>query len=317
MSGSYNLFDFDDLTDWSESSPRTRAIDTLQIHHGTILSYSGLRSLMDPGGRTVSANGAMANDGRLGEVVRTFDRRAFTSATAFDNQCLTVEVCNTTLDPGWNISEACRIRLARLAVGMYRKGILGSLTRAHIIGHNEVPGTYATACPGPDMDLDHIVALAQQFYAAGDSGVAGGAAVPIVPKEDKVKTAHYEDRRGQSLDPGKTGYMMNAQSQNQNAAVGVGQHSFTVHVYADGTPGDELEVLLNWAAWKARPVVWSPHYVERLVIPPSGQLRASFEFKRYVGPDHSVVVQATARAGNKAPVKVSVLDVDTFMFLTA
>lgn len=168
MSGSWDLFDFDDLTAWSESSPRTRAIDTLQVHHGTIISYSGLRSLMDPGGRTVSANGAMSNEGALGEVVRTFDRRAFTSASSFDNQCLTVECCNTTLGPQWGISEKTRIRLAHLAVGMYRKGLLRGLYRGvgGVLGHNEVPGSYATACPGPDMHLDHVVMLANQIYNA-------------------------------------------------------------------------------------------------------------------------------------------------------
>lgn len=186
MAGSWGLSDSVDYTALSESSPRNRGIDTLQIHHATTTSLSGLIGLMQPGGRQVSANGAMGNDGHLVEVVRTVDRRAFTSASAFDNQSLTVEVCNTTLSPTWGISEASRIRLARLAVGMYRNRILGGFHRGigGIIGHYEVPGTYATACPGPDMNLDHIAALARQFYDAGDPGTAGGE--PISIQEDDM-----------------------------------------------------------------------------------------------------------------------------------
>jgi hypothetical protein len=75
-----------------------------------------------------------------------------------------VECCNTTLHPEWGISAATRTRLAQLAVDMFRAGLLGSLTRTHIIGHSEVPGTYPTACPGPDMHLDAIVAEAQAIY---------------------------------------------------------------------------------------------------------------------------------------------------------
>jgi hypothetical protein len=166
MAGSLDLFDSVQLTASSEYASRQgEKIDTLQIHHATMTSLSGLIGLMQPGGRTVSANGAMGNDGHLVEVV-PLANRPFTSATSYDRRSLTVEVCNTTLSPNWGISDACHVRLARLAVGMYRKGLLGSLSRKHIIGHREVPGTYATACPGPSMDLDRIVALAVQMNAA-------------------------------------------------------------------------------------------------------------------------------------------------------
>lgn len=167
MPGSLNLFDGVDLTSSTEWASRFgAAIDTLQVHHTTTTSYDGARDLMDPGGRVVSSNGLMSNTGYLAEVVLLL-MRAFTSGSVYDRRCLTVEVCNLTLGPEWLISDASRERLAQLAVAMFRAGILGSLTRAHIIGHNEVPGSYATACPGPNMLLDWIVARAQQIYAGG------------------------------------------------------------------------------------------------------------------------------------------------------
>lgn len=160
-------------TSSSEYSPRTRSITHLQIHHATTTSLSGLRALMAPGGRTVSANGAMGNDGHLMGVVPE-NMRAFTSATSFDNNSYTIEVCNTTLSPDWGISDACHWRLAQVAVDLHRQYGM-PLDRAHIIGHREVPGTYATACPGPSMDLDRIVRYAHALL----SGTAGGGGIPI------------------------------------------------------------------------------------------------------------------------------------------
>jgi N-acetyl-anhydromuramyl-L-alanine amidase AmpD len=161
-------FDSVDLTSPSEYGSREgEKVSVLQIHHATTTSLSGLRSLMAPGGRTVSANGAMGNDGHLMNVVPT-DRRAFTSATGYDRRSFTVECCNTSLGPRWGISDATHERLAELAVDLHREFGM-PLDRAHIIGHSEVPGTYATACPGPSMDLDRIVRRAREIED-GDMG---------------------------------------------------------------------------------------------------------------------------------------------------
>ncbi|HEY8588653.1 MAG TPA: N-acetylmuramoyl-L-alanine amidase [Naasia sp.] len=152
-------FDGRDLTALSESQPRTRPVTHLQTHHGTVLSYAALRGLMDPGGRQVSSNAAMTNDGRLIEVVPWRTRRAFTSASAFDHNSFTVECCNQTLGPRWEISRAVHERLARLAADMHLDPETRMpLTRAHIVGHKEVPGSYPTVCPGPCMDLDWVTA---------------------------------------------------------------------------------------------------------------------------------------------------------------
>lgn len=146
------------LTALSESDPRNRAIETLQVHHATTTSLEGLRALMDPGGRTVSANYAMGNDGHLMLVV-PLERRAFTSASSDDHRAVTVEVCNTTLGPEWGISDASHRRLGQLAAELHLEYGM-PLDRDHIYGHNETPGSYATACPGPSMNLDLVVQYA-------------------------------------------------------------------------------------------------------------------------------------------------------------
>lgn len=204
--GTLGLFDGVDLTALSESSPRNRAITTLQIHHATMTSLSGLISMMQPGGRTVSANGAMSNTGQLIEVVPTLPRRAFTSASAYDNQCLTVEACNVTLGPQWQISEATRLRFAVLAVMMFRAGLLRGLWRGDggILGHSEVPGTYATACPGPDMYIDRIVWLAQQIQAGNiNPGIPSAPSTPAKRKEFAVGDRMFYARVDNGQDSGE------------------------------------------------------------------------------------------------------------------
>lgn len=162
-------YDSINLTSYSESSPRTMRVDTLQVHHATTTSLAACRALMDAGGRQVSANYAMGNDGHLMLVVPV-ERRAFTSASSYDNRSITVEVCNTTLGPSWGISHASHVRLARLAVEMWQEGLLGAINRSYIIGHNEVPGSYATACPGPSMNLNLVVELAKAMLTPAPIG---------------------------------------------------------------------------------------------------------------------------------------------------
>jgi len=163
MAGSLDLFDGQQLTGPSEYDSRYGTqIDTLQLHHATMTSLSGLIDMMMPGGRQVSANGAMGNDGTLIEVV-PLSERAFTSATVYDRRCLTVECCNTTLAPDWGISDATHRRAGKLAADMFRAGLLGGINRTYIIGHNQVPGTYATSCPGPSFNLDLVVQYALEY----------------------------------------------------------------------------------------------------------------------------------------------------------
>lgn len=215
MAGSFNWFDSTQITESSEYSSRLGVqVRYLQIHHATMLSLSGLISMMQPGGRDVSANGALGSDGHLVEVVPATSR-AFTSGVAsFDRQCITVETCNTSLGPTWGISSASRERLARLAVAMFRAGWLGGLTRQFILGHNEVPGTYATACPGPDMNLDWIVARANQIYNAGGSGTAGDTTTPIGTEPYLMSYSFIKDAQSDLVvvQSGTTGDFVGVQS---------------------------------------------------------------------------------------------------------
>lgn len=156
-------FDFSDLTAETESDPRRGDFDTLQWHHSVTTTYEAARDLMDPGGRTVSANGLMTADGRLGLVV-DLSRRAFTSASSFDHRSLTVECVNTSGGPEYGLSDATHRRLGQTLAEMVREGrsqlIYGP---GGLIQHKDVPGSYATACAGPSADSDRVLAYASQY----------------------------------------------------------------------------------------------------------------------------------------------------------
>jgi hypothetical protein len=163
--GYLGLFDATRHTGPSEYADRGTPVTTLQAHHTAFPSDEGSYDLMLPGGRTVSANGLLLMDATLVEVVPGH-MRAYTSSSSADRWCITVEVVNQSGGPGWDISEVQRKRLAKLAREMAAAGILSggvAFVRAPggIIGHNETPGSYATACPGPSMNLDHVAALAR------------------------------------------------------------------------------------------------------------------------------------------------------------
>lgn len=195
--GSYGLADTVNLTADSEYDPRARAITTEQIHHTAWANDAGCRALMDPGGRTVSANYLLLMDGRLMEVV-PLGMRAYTSASGFDHESVTIEVVNQTNGPEWGISEKQRQRLATLARDLRALGLIRHLNRGvgGILGHFEVPGTYATSCPGPDMHLDHI-----SWLANNPGSWAGGEVIPIGDDEmsliaDGAGVLHFADEYG-------------------------------------------------------------------------------------------------------------------------
>lgn len=153
------------------------------------------------------------------------------------------------------------------------------------------------------------------------------AAVPPAKpakKETKVKTYHNQDatarKSGRTVKPGEGFYLHItsgvAVSQASNIVGGIGAYSITPHVYATGTPGDVVEIVLLWDDTKT-PGPHSPHYIERLVVDKDGQIKASREFKRSVAQGYAVYLRASAPATNKGPVKFTVLDADAYLFITA
>lgn len=273
------------------------------IHHTATPNEALAVDLMQPGGRTVSAQWVLCVDGKFRPIIR-LHRRAYTSSSWLDDIADTVETVNVTSGPSWEISDLEKMALALMAVWKYRNGRLGSLTRTHIVGHYEVLGIsgsgYVTACPGPDMQLDLIVELAN----AVEQGLIGPS------QEDTVKIISYSDRHERNLEPGESDVARNAKGAPQDVSGGLsGAAQFTQHIYADGAPGDVVEVTLLWNGKSNGSV--SEHFTERITLDRDGLGRASIPFTRvHDATTASVTSRVRADADNSAPVRVWLYDTD-------
>ena len=155
----------------SEYGPRSTPVTHVVLHHAATTSLSGLESLMQPGGRTVSAHYAVKDRTRVLKVPLT-DRAYSLASSLWDSRSVTVECANQSTT-GWTISDASHESLAiivadaALEFGFYphRDGDPKSWS---VLGHREVftihGASYPTACPG-GMNLDAITKRAQELLA--------------------------------------------------------------------------------------------------------------------------------------------------------
>lgn len=152
---------------------------------------------------------------------------------------------------------------------------------------------------------------------------SGGGSTPK-SKEDRVIAYHREDPNargaGRLLKPGGNFWLNTSKgagvSKASNLVGGIGEYSITPHVYATGTPGDVLELVLAWDDTKTSGP-HSYHYIERLVIDKDGRLNASREFKRGVSRGFAVYARLAAPSTNKGDVKVTLFDSDAYLFTSA
>ena len=148
---------------------------------------------------------------------------------------------------------------------------------------------------------------------------------PAPSKEDKVIFYHREDAKakasgGRSLTAGKAFWLNTSASASDSAASnivgGIGDYSITCHVYADGTPGDTVQVKLAWDDTNSSGA-HSYHYNEVIEIPATGHARRSFEFKRGVAKGYAVYMNVEAGDQNNDVVKVVRADTDAYLFVSA
>ena len=129
----------------------------------------------------------------------------------------------------------------------------------------------------------------------------------------------YAGRRatGRTLTPNQHLYlneMNNTNSRATNIVGGIGYYSITAHVYAEGTPGESLDLTLIWQDTTKNPRVNSPHFVERLVFDKNGKINANVEFKRHVSRGYAVYARLRAPSTNKNNVKVTMFASDAYLY---
>lgn len=165
----------------SDSSPRSSRIDRFIVHHAATTSLAAILSLFQPGGREVSANYAMGNDGTLILAVDE-DRRAWTSGSSYwDSRAVTIEVANSYAGDPWPVSDASFDKLARLIADVslrYGFDINNDTVLTHQELYTRYGDSYPTSCPGDlQRRKGELLALANHYRAGGSP--AGGGSVPI------------------------------------------------------------------------------------------------------------------------------------------
>ena len=178
-----------------KGSRQGASIDTFLIHHMASTGGEAVTRMMrGSGGREVSANYTIHNDGTIHGVVPE-ESRAWTSGAAgdggrgaaWDRRSITVEIENESDDPSWRISDAAVNAAARLLADLRtRYGI------RNVIGHRDLwsnyRASYPTYCPGPDTVRRIIVAEQSESPAPKPQPATGsGVTAPPFP----LPAGHY------------------------------------------------------------------------------------------------------------------------------
>jgi len=207
-------------------------------------------------------------------------------------------------------------RSSTAGVSWHRRGIRGNYGTegnkyAYVAG--EVWSGPGKICPG----------LTKIKQIPGIISAAGASVQPPVKKgKAEVKTYHRKDKdaraKGRALNPGQ-GLYLNEKSGGltnySNIVGGIGEYLITGHLYAEGIPGDTLDVKLIWRHEKKGSSTDSGHYVETVVFDKNGQIKASRTWQRPVPSGYSVRMQVLAPKSNTGSAKITVLDSDAMLFV--
>lgn len=186
----------------TEHDPRSAPVSCVVFHHGATTSLSVIEGLMEPGGRTLSANYAVKDGTRVLKV--PLSQRGFSlSSRLWDSKAVTAECANETIE-NWTISDSSHESLAIIAAdaaktfGFYphRNGDPKGWT---VLDHGEVylihGASYPTACAG-GMDMDRIARRAQELLAGAMP------APPVVPTPPRPAPAGNAWVLSNRIEPG-------------------------------------------------------------------------------------------------------------------
>lgn len=149
----------------------------------------------------------------------------------------------------------------------------------------------------------------------------GGGSTPLPGKDGTVTLYHREDATARSTDkkrivkPGAGFYLNTKIGQPASQASGIagkpGDYVFAGHVYAQGRPGDAVEVRLVWDD-RVGSKRNSGHYIHRAVFDDDGYIRENFPFIRGVATGYAVYAYLSAVSTNREPFEVTIFDTDAF-----
>lgn len=183
-----------------QQSARGYVVDHIVLHHCATTDFDGVVSMMTSGSRQVSAN-YVVKDNRVAAVVPENMRSWSLSSALWDGRSITFEIANESVGEPWPVSATSHETVARMVADIAtRYGI--PINRDRILGHREVytrfDASYATACPG-GLNLDAIVARAQQIASGGATTENGPTVITLVPNNDDGKWYAVSTLNGNSI----------------------------------------------------------------------------------------------------------------------
>lgn len=183
------------ITSPNYSSRSGRAITGWIIHHNASTNGEYVLALMHTGDKQVSANYQIMSNGDIVGVVDESLRSWSVSNADWDGHSITFETENSTGAPNWGISSAARTAIAKvIADSSDRYGI--PINSTTVRGHNQGSGqgdggSYATACPGPSMDVAGIIVEANALKTSS----SGGGSTPINNESGDIDMALFVQYR--------------------------------------------------------------------------------------------------------------------------
>lgn len=137
----------------NKTSPRNHAIDTITIHHMSVVNgtLEGVGNTFANPARQASSNYGIDSNGRIAMYVEEKDRSWCSGNRDNDHRAITIEVANSTGAPNWEISQKAMDALINLCVDICKRNNIKSLnytgdTKGNLTMHKWFQNT---DCPGP------------------------------------------------------------------------------------------------------------------------------------------------------------------------
>lgn len=147
-------------------------------HNGGRLSHQGVLNVWKV--RPASAQFDSDAFGRIAQYTEVYEYAWACGNTLGNQESISIEMCNSTLSPGWNVAEVTLKSAARLAGWLFVHVIKAEPTRENVHFHHD---WLATACAGPYMDsvYDKLLAEVQKAYRVFKGGDKPPAPLPPTP----------------------------------------------------------------------------------------------------------------------------------------